>query len=112
VELYAFVIPQVPGTIGRSTPVNGVIESLVKSKKYVLPLAYVNPWVTGTLVIAYFGGGRFHPDPNAAVFNPVEDLEPGVAMPAQPGATALNQAASAQHSGGVRDVSSGDPPRP
>jgi hypothetical protein len=29
----------VPGSIARSTPVDGVIESLVKSKKYVLPLA-------------------------------------------------------------------------
>ncbi|MFP5226528.1 MAG: hypothetical protein ACLGXA_02780 [Acidobacteriota bacterium] len=76
-DLHTFVIPQVPGTIARSTSVDGVIESLVKSKKYVLPLAYLNPWVTGSLVAAYFGDGRFHPDPNAAVFNPdvADDME-------------------------------------
>lgn len=75
--LYTFVIPQVPGTIPRSTPVDGVVESLVKSKKYLLPLAYVNPVVTGTLIAAYFTDGRFHPNPHAAVFNPARSLEPG-----------------------------------
>jgi hypothetical protein len=79
-DLSAFVIPQVPGAIARSTPVDGVIESLVKSKKYVLPRAYVNPWVTGSLVAVYFGGGRFHPDPHAAVFNPMVNAEAGVTM--------------------------------
>jgi hypothetical protein len=76
-DLHAFVIPQVPGTIARSRRVDGVVESLVKSKKYVLPLAYLNPWVTGGLVAAYLGDGRFHPDPHAAVFNPDLASEPG-----------------------------------
>jgi hypothetical protein len=76
IELHTFVIQQVPGTIKRSTPVDGVVESLVKSKKYVLPLAYLNPLVTGTLVVAYFGDGRFHADPNALVFDPSHDLSP------------------------------------
>lgn len=76
-ELRSFVIPQVPGTIKRSSPVNGVAESLVKSKKYVVPLAVLNPYVAGTLIAAYFGEGRFHPDPNAEVYNPAEVIEPG-----------------------------------
>ena len=76
IELHTFVIQQVPGTIKRSTPVDGVVESLVKSKKYVLPLAYLNPVVTGTLVAAYLGNGRFHADPNALVFDPAHDLSP------------------------------------
>jgi hypothetical protein len=76
-EMRTFVIPQVPGTIERSTPVDGVVESLVKSKKYVLPLAALHPIVAGTLVVAYFGDGRFHPDPHAAVYNPTEAAEPG-----------------------------------
>ncbi len=76
VDLHTFVIPQVPGSIRRSTPVDGVVESLVKSKKYVLPLALLHPVVTGTLVVAYLGDGRFHPDPNAAVFNPERDESP------------------------------------
>jgi hypothetical protein len=111
-DLYAFVIPQVPGSIARSTPVDGVIESLVKSKKYVLPLAYVNPWVTGSLVAVYFGGGRFHPDPHAAVFNPMVNAEAGVTMRTQSSAAAVDQAVAARQPGAVRDVSSSELPRP
>jgi hypothetical protein len=76
-EMRTFVIPQVPGTIERSTPVDGVVESLVKSKKYVLPLAALHPIVAGTLVVAYLGDGRFHPDPHAEVYNPTTAAEPG-----------------------------------
>jgi hypothetical protein len=79
-DLRTFVIPQVPGTIERSTPVDGVVESLVKSKKYVVPLAALHPIVAGTLVAAYFGDGRFHPDPHAAVYNPTTAAEPGEAV--------------------------------
>jgi hypothetical protein len=111
-ELYAFVIPQVPGTIARSTPADGVIESLVKSKKYVLPLAYLNPWVTGSLVAAYFGGGRFHPDPHAAVFNPVVDAEPGAVVRDQSSAAAVSQTLAGQRTATVREVSSSESQRP
>ncbi len=65
-----FVIPQVPGTIRRSRNVNGVIESLIKTKPYVLPLALLHPYFTGTLVAAYFGDRRFQPDSTARVFDP------------------------------------------
>ena len=68
-RISTFLIPQVPGSIPRSTPVDGVVESLIKSKKYLLPLAYLHPYVTGTLVVAYFSDGRFHPDPHAAVLD-------------------------------------------
>jgi hypothetical protein len=83
-EMRTFVIPQVPGTIERSTPVDGVVESLVKSKKYVLPLAALHPIVAGSLAVVYLGDGRFHPDKHAAVFNPEDELMPGV--PLVPGA--------------------------
>lgn len=83
-EMHTFVIPQVPGSIPRSTAVDGVVESLVKSKKYVLALAYLHPFVTGTLIAAYFGDGRFHPDPHAEVYNPAQQAEPGEAAPEQP----------------------------
>lgn len=76
VNLLTFVIPQVPGTIKRSTPVDGVAEALVKSKKYVVPLAVLNPYLTGTLIAAYLGNGRFHPDPDAEVYNAAADLPP------------------------------------
>lgn len=91
---------------------DGVIESLVKSKKYVLPLAYLNPWVTGSLVAVYFGGGRFHPDPNAAVFNPELAAADGPASRATASGAALSRAVTAQSPAGERDVSSSDLPRP
>jgi hypothetical protein len=55
-----FMIPQVPGNIKRSHPIHGVIESVVKSKKYVLPLAVITPEITAGLVVAYLTDGRFH----------------------------------------------------
>jgi len=111
--LYSFVIPQVPGTIARSTPVDGVIESLVKSKKYVVPLAYLNPWVTGSLIAAYFSDGRFHPDPHAAVFNPERAAEPGAMLHAPSRQAGPAEAvAMRERPATVRDVSTPDLPRP
>jgi hypothetical protein len=88
-DVRTFMIPQVPGTIPRSKPVDGVVESLVKSKKYVLPLAALHPIVAGSLIVAYFGDGRFHPDPHAAVYNPAESAEPGEPAAEQPLGTGL-----------------------
>jgi hypothetical protein len=68
-QFSTFVIPQVPGTIHRSTSPDGVIESLVKSKKYVLPLVAWHPYVAGSLAVAYFTGGRFSPPKDIAVFD-------------------------------------------
>jgi len=67
-----FMIPQVPGSIKRSHPIDGVMESVVKSKKYVVPLAVLNPEVTAGLVIAYLTDGRFAAPKNATV-----DIIPG-----------------------------------
>lgn len=76
VELSTFVIPQVPGVLERSTPVHGVLESLLKSKKYFLPLAIFHPVVTGCAAVAYLGGGRFNPGRNAMVMDPAQELQP------------------------------------
>jgi hypothetical protein len=57
-NMTAFVIPQVPGSIPRSHPVDGVAESLVKSKKYLIPLVALAPEVTGGVVVAYLTDGR------------------------------------------------------
>lgn len=64
-----FVIPQVQGSVKRSHPVNGVTESLVKSKKYLIPLAVLSPSVTGTVAAAYLLDGRFKMPKQAAVFD-------------------------------------------
>jgi hypothetical protein len=84
-EMSAFVIPQVPGSVARSHPVDGVAESLVKSKKYLLPMAVLNPEVTGAVVVAYLAEGRLKLPKHAEIFN-VDDavVEPGVASPAGP----------------------------
>jgi hypothetical protein len=66
-ELTAYVIPQVPG-LKRSTHVNGVVEALVKSKRYVVPLAILHPEFTGGLVMVYLSNGRFNPSKNALPF--------------------------------------------
>ena len=62
-----FMIPQVPGSIKRSHPIDGVLESVVKSKKYVLPLAVLTPQVTAGLVVAYLTDGRFKAPKDATV---------------------------------------------
>ena len=52
----SFRITQVPGTIPRSGPVRGVLESVVKSKRYIVPLApltIVQPYLGGGLVFAW-----------------------------------------------------------
>jgi hypothetical protein len=73
-----FVIPQVPGTEARSTPVHGVVESFLKSKKYIVPAAVVNPIFAGCVVAVYegTGAGRFDPARQALVYNAQRALEP------------------------------------
>jgi hypothetical protein len=58
------VIPQVEGSVPRSTAVRGVLESLVKSKRYALPLvsvAVLHPYLGGSLAFAWIEGSRFDP---------------------------------------------------
>jgi hypothetical protein len=67
-NMSAFVIPQVPGSIPRSHPVDGVAESLVKSKKYLLPLVIFAPEVTGGVAVAYLVDGRLKLPKGTPVF--------------------------------------------
>jgi hypothetical protein len=67
-----FMIPQVPGSIKRSHSIDGVMESVVKSKKYVVPLAVLNPGIAAGLVVAYLTDGRFQTPKDATV-----ELVPG-----------------------------------
>jgi len=66
-RFFTFIIPQVPGDIARSKAVRGVLESIVLSKKYVVPLAVVSPWVAGGSFVAYLTGGRFNPEKHVSV---------------------------------------------
>lgn len=73
-----FVIPQIPGSVTRSTPVHGVVESFLKSKKYIVPSAVASPIFAGCVAAVYVGtgAGRFDPARQALVFNAQRDLEP------------------------------------
>jgi hypothetical protein len=77
-ELSSFEIPQVPGTMDRSRPVRGVLEALVKTKKYILPLAplaLLHPYFGGSLVVAWIQGGHFNP---RSIVGNLGDNQPGV----------------------------------
>jgi hypothetical protein len=71
----AFVIPQVPGTIRRSKPVHGLMESVFKAKKYELTLLAFHPAVAGGFAAAYVVAGRFDPAHNALVLEPNGELD-------------------------------------
>ena len=77
-HMTAFVIPQVKGKMPRSHGVDGVAESLVKSKKYILPLAVLSPEVTGGVVVAYLVDGRLKLPKDAPVFNIGDDEVTGI----------------------------------
>jgi hypothetical protein len=70
-----YVIPQVPGTIRRSKPVHGVLESALTAKKYMVPLLLLHPYVSGGLLAAYFGHGRFDPARHALVLDSSSRLD-------------------------------------
>ena len=71
------MIAQVPGSLSRSSPIHGVVESFLKSKKYIVPSAVVSPIFAGCVFAVYVGtgAGRFEPDHDAMVFNPDGVLE-------------------------------------
>jgi hypothetical protein len=79
IDMTAFIIPQVPGSVPRSHSVDGVAESLLKSKKYLLPLTVIAPEVTGGVVLAYLVDGRLKLPKEATVFN-IGDQENGGQM--------------------------------
>jgi hypothetical protein len=56
-----FMIPQVSGALPRSRPIHGVLESILKTKKYLLPIAVLHPAIAASLAASYITGGRFNP---------------------------------------------------
>src|ERR1017187_9277438 len=56
-EFSRYVIPQVPGSEARSTPVHGVVESFFKAKKYIVPSVVVSPVFAGCVAAVYVGTG-------------------------------------------------------
>jgi hypothetical protein len=72
-----YVIPQVPGAMARSSQAHGVVESFLKSKKYIVPSAVASPIFAGCVAAVYVGTGAGHFDParQALVFNAQRALE-------------------------------------
>lgn len=60
-EFTSFVIPQIPGSRHHSQRIDSVTEAVVTSKKYVVPLAFLHPFIAGGAVVFYLGEGRFSP---------------------------------------------------
>jgi hypothetical protein len=117
-EMSAFVIPQVPGTVPRSHPADGIAESLVKSKKYLLPMALLSPEFAGGVVVAYLADGRMSLPKDATVFN-AEDLAdveagpstvPDPPSPSQRGANTTPSASPTPPSSAPTQVAQCTPP--
>lgn len=83
-KMEKFVINQVPGTVARSHAVDGVEESLVRSKKYMLPLIILQPEVAGAAVVGYLSDGRLHLPKDAPVFEIGDDVQPVAAPDSSP----------------------------
>ena len=62
-DLDVFVIPQVPGSLGRSRGSTDFMEGVVK--RYSLPLVLLSPQVEGVALVAYVAHGRFAMPKNA-----------------------------------------------
>lgn len=78
IQFSRMVIAQVPGSMPRSSTVHGVVESFLKSKKYILPSAVLSPVFAGCVFAVFVGtgAGRFEPDRDALVLSPYGDFEP------------------------------------
>jgi len=52
-HLSSFFIPQVEGRVPRSYPIRGFSESIVKSKRYIVPLVLINPTFAVAAIVGY-----------------------------------------------------------
>ena len=65
--------PQMHGELSRSKAVRGVTETIIFSKKYLVPLAIVSHWVLAGGVAVYLADGMFNPEKHVStVLKPVE----------------------------------------
>jgi hypothetical protein len=73
-DLNEIIIPQIPGNIPRSHTPRGVVESLLKTKKYAVPIAFFHPYFLAGIAVTYLTNGRFELA-NKAPSIPVMDQE-------------------------------------
>ena len=78
-DVNEIIIPQIPGSIPRSHTNRGVVESLLKTKKYAIPIVVIQPYVLAGIAVTYFTSGRFRLDNHAPAISTVADQEQALA---------------------------------
>ncbi len=66
-ELNEIIIPQIPGSFPRSHTPRGIMESLLKTKKYALPIVAFHPYFLAGIAVTYLANGRFNLAKNAQI---------------------------------------------
>jgi hypothetical protein len=66
-ELHEIIIPQIPGSIHRSHMPRGVVESLLKTKKYALTIGVLQPYFLAGIAATYLTMGRFELENHAPI---------------------------------------------
>ncbi len=74
-ELTLFEIPQIPGYRGRSRENRSISESLI-TRGYIIPLAFINPYLAGGVIVDYLVWGRYHVDLKQAQILAPGDMTP------------------------------------
>jgi hypothetical protein len=70
-----FLVPQVPGAVGRSKPIHGVLESVMAAKKYMVPVVVLHPYIGGGLLAEHFLHKGFDPGRNALILDSNGELD-------------------------------------
>jgi hypothetical protein len=104
-ELSEIIIPQAPGSYSRSHMPRGIVESLLKTKKYALPIVVINPYFLAGIAVTYLANGRFELANNAETV-PMMDQEQMLAngKSAEPAETSETETARSS-SQAIRDGS-------
>ena len=74
-ELNEIIIPQIPGSFPRSHTPRGIMESLLKTKKYALPIGVFHPYFLAGIAVTYLANGRFNLAKNAQLVNILDQEE-------------------------------------
>jgi len=73
-QLTVFDIPQVPGNRRRSRANKSIVQSLITSG-YVIPLAFISPYIAGGIIVDYLVWGRYPLGLHAQILTP-ENMAP------------------------------------
>lgn len=74
-EFSEIIIPQIPGSYSRSHKPRGVVEALLMSKKYALPITVFQPFFMAGIAITYLSTGRFNLSNHAPVIAVVDQTQ-------------------------------------